>query len=229
MTMHPTPPTIPALVLAAALLCPPLASHAQQRAEALDTGATRRGLSVKPPRNLVKATGTEVVERRYERRAVKGLTVETGSAAVAPSPTAAPQEYIDVEVVKVKDSEGVTTEVVRPYVPLPILFVVNSDNLLDETSRTNVDAMAHILKDLGETEKAIFQIQGHTSAEGTREANQGLSDRRAARIHSLLLAKGVEARTLSAIGLGEDAARASENAPEQERQQDRRVLIVRMK
>lgn len=228
MTMHPTAPAIPVLVLAAALLCPPLAGHAQQRAEALDTAATRRGLSVKPPRNPVKAVGT-VVERRYERRAVKGLTVETGPAAVAPSPTAAPQDYVDVEVVKVKDSEGVTTEVVRPYVPLPILFVVNSDTLFDETSRTNVDAMAGILKELNASEGAIFQVQGHTSAEGTKEANQHLSDRRAARIHALLLGKEVPAKALSAVGLGEDAARFPDYAPEKDRQQDRRVLIVRMK
>jgi outer membrane protein OmpA-like peptidoglycan-associated protein len=207
--------TLPALLL----LALPIPSRAQQ-AEALDPAVARAGLSVKPPRNPVKSTA-EIVKRSYERRPAKGLEVETGAAAT----TAAATAEIDVEVVHRSDG---TTEV-RPYVPLPILFVVNSDQLLDETSRSNVDAMAGVLRDLCSSEGAGFSVQGHTSAEGGRAANQALSERRAARIHALLTAGGVEAKALTAIGLGEDAARVSENAPERERQQDRRVLIVRMR
>lgn len=190
----------------------PCVSPAQQ-AEALDPSAARAGLSVKPPRNPVKSSAN-IVSRTYERRPAKGLEVETGPAA-----------EIDVEVVHRSDG---TTEV-RPYVPLPILFVVNSDQLLDATSRSNVDAMAEVLRDLSSSEGASFSVQGHTSAEGGTAENQLLSERRASRIQALLTAKGVEAKTLKAIGLGEDAARFSESAPERERQQDRRVLIVRMK
>lgn len=190
----------------------PSVSSAQQ-AEALDPAAARAGLSVKPPRNPVKSSAN-IVSRTYERRPAKGLEVETGPAA-----------EIDVEVVHRSDG---TTEV-RPYVPLPILFVVNSDQLLDETSRSNVDAMAEVLRDLSSSEAASFSVQGHTSAEGGTAENQLLSERRAARIQALLTAKGVEAKFLKAIGLGEDAARFPESASERDRQQDRRVLIVRMK
>jgi outer membrane protein OmpA-like peptidoglycan-associated protein len=191
-----------------------------QQAEALDPAAARAGLSVKPPRNPVKSSAN-IVSRTYERRPAKGLEVETGPAAT----TAAASAEIDVEVVHRSDG---TTEV-RPYVPLPILFVVNSDQLLDETSRSNVDAMAEVLRDLSSSEGANFSVQGHTSAEGGTAENQLLSELRAARIQALLTAKGVDAKFLKAIGLGEDAARFSESAPERERQQDRRVLIVRMK
>jgi outer membrane protein OmpA-like peptidoglycan-associated protein len=209
--------TLPALLL----LALPIPSRAQQ-AEALDPAVARAGLSVKPPRNPVKSTA-EIVKRSYERRPAKGLEVETGGVATTATTSAVAE--IDVEVVHRADG---TTEV-RPCVPLPILFVVSSDQLLDETSRNNVDAMAGVLRDLCSSEGAGFSVQGHTSAEGGRAANQALSERRAARIHALLTAGGVEAKALTAIGLGEDAARVSENAPERERQQDRRVLIVRMR
>ncbi len=198
----------------------PTLARAQQ-AEALDPAAVTRGLSVKPPRNPVKSSAA-IVKRTYERRNVKGLGVETG--APVDSATSAPRG-IDVEVVHRAD--GSTEE--RPYVALPILFVVSTETLLDETSRANVDAMATILRDLCAKEGATFAVQGHTSVEGPSDANQQLSERRAARIQALLTAKGVEPKTLTAIGLGEDAARASEDSPDSERQQDRRVLIVRMK
>lgn len=199
-----------------------------QEAERLNPGQARAALSVKPPRNPVKSS-SPIVKRSYERRPSKGLDVEVGPAAAGaggsgPSPTA-PAGEVDVEVVHREDG---STEV-RPYVPLPILFVVGEDTLLDATSRANVDEMARILKDLGEKERAIFQIQGHTSAEGTTAANQALSEKRAARIRALLAAKQVDPGILDSIGLGEDSAQFSENAPDSQRQLDRRVLIVRMK
>jgi outer membrane protein OmpA-like peptidoglycan-associated protein len=147
------------------------------------------------------------------------------TGAAAPVTGADRGELVDVEIVHREDG---STEV-RPFVALPILFVVNSDELLDEISRRNVEAMAGVLKDLSSHGPAHFAVQGHTSAEGARDSNQILSERRAARIEALLAAKGVEAKTLSAVGLGEDASRFPEDAPEPQRQEDRRVLIVRMR
>jgi outer membrane protein OmpA-like peptidoglycan-associated protein len=149
---------------------------------------------------------------------VKGLVVETGEAAPA-------TREIDVEVVH--RSDGTTEE--RPFVPLPILFVVGTDNLLDDTSRTNSEKMAGILKDLIERENARFTIQGHTSADGDAGANQTLSERRAERILATLVARGVPSASMDRLGLGEDCARVADTAAEAQLQQDRRVLIVRMK
>lgn len=182
-----------------------------QEAQRLDAEAARAALSVRPPRNPVKSSAP-VVKRTYERRAGKGLGVETGP----------PQ---DVEVIH--RSDGSTEE--HPFVSLPILFTVNTSDLLDSTSRANADHMAMILADLARKENARFMIQGHTSAEGEPEANQSLSEMRAARLHALLLSKGVPAASLTPLGLGESCASASASAPESQRQLDRRVLIVRMK
>ena len=128
-----------------------------------------------------------------------------------------------------KQALGAGGTEVRPFVALPILFVEGEDTLLVDTSRANAEEMARILRELSTAEKAIFQIQGHTSAEGTAKANQTLSERRAARLEALLAAKKVDPRSMHAIGLGEDSARFPESAPDSQRQLDRRVLIVRMK
>jgi outer membrane protein OmpA-like peptidoglycan-associated protein len=206
------PPSRWTLWLGVACLLLPLASSAQEAAP-LNVPAARAALATKPPRNPVKSSAP-IVKRTYERRPAKGLVVETGAPA-----------EVDVEVVH--RSDGTTEE--RPYVSLPILFVVNSDSLLDDTSRSNAARMADVLRELIAGEQATFAIQGHTSAEGTGEANQTLSDRRAARIQAMLLGQGLPPQALSAIGLGEAAAQFPESAPEVQRQQDRRVLIVRMK
>jgi len=206
--MKPTPAASSALAFASLslLFAPPAPA---QEAETLDVARAREILSA-PYRNPVKSS-SPVVKRTHERRADKGLEVET----------AAP---VDVEVLHRAD--GSTEE--RPCVPLPILFVRTTDQFLDETSRRNVDAMASILAELSSQDaKAHFEIQGHTSSEGPAAANQALSERRAARIRSMFLAKGVDAAALSMVGLGEDCARAPESAPEHQRQLDRRVLIVR--
>lgn len=174
-----------------------------QQAKPLDIKTAQATLSTKPPRNPVKSS-SPIVKRTYERRAEKG---------------------IEVEVVHRED--GTSEE--HPFVSLPILFVRSTDRLFDTTSEANVWQMAAILAGLIERENAVFAVQGHTSVEGAAEANQTLSERRAGRVHELLAAQGVPATALKVIGLGETCARHSEEAPEIERQQDRRVLIVRMK
>ena len=184
-----------------------------QEAPPLDQAAARAALSMKPPRNPVKST-SPIVKRSYERRPGKGLGLETG----APS---------TVEVEVLHRADGTTEE--HPFVSLPILFVVNTDTLLDATSHANADQMAGILKDLIQKENARFSLQGHTSAEGDTGANQILSEQRAARLHAMLTTQGVTASALAPLGLGESCARAAETAPEAQRQLDRRVLIVRMK
>jgi len=135
------------------------------------------------------------------------------------------------------NSKGVSVEIVEyasgqkeehPYVPVPLLFKVDSDELLDEVSRKNLRELATILHDLGAS-GAKFIIQGHTSAEGNPDHNKVLSDRRAQKIKTLLVeGLGISADTLKdTIGFGSEFAKAAASAPEAQRQQDRRVLVVR--
>ncbi len=178
----------------------------ERQAKPLDLEGARQVLSIKPGRNPVKSS-SPVVARRYEKRAVKGMEVET-----------------DVEVIRRED--GVEEE--HRLVSVPILFVVKSDMLLDGTSRANVERMAALLGELANDQNARFVVQGHTSAEGDENANQVLSERRAERICGMLTERGVPAGALRVLGLGESCARVPAHAPEPELQRDRRVLIVRM-
>ncbi len=170
-----------------------------QTAAPLDTAAAKATLSTRI-RNPVKSSAP-IVKRSYGRNAAKGL---------------------DVEILQRAD--GSVEE--HPYVAVPILFVRSSDQLLDDVSRANVKQSAALLRDLIAA-GGSFSIQGHTSAEGDRSANQRLSEERAAKIHAMLLAAGLESKKLFQTGHGPDCAVFPATAPEHQLQQDRRVLIVR--
>lgn len=130
-----------------------------------------------------------------------------------------------VEIIEFEDGQKEE----RPYVAVPILFVVGKDELLDSVSSDNVTKTASVLREIIRADpKARFTVQGHTSAEGDEAANQALSEKRAAKIVTLLTAVNeVPASQLSQSAFGEMHAAAKETAPEADRQRDRRVLIVR--
>lgn len=117
----------------------------------------------------------------------------------------------------------------RPYVAIPILFVVGTDELLDATSNENVDKTASVLRELlAGDPKAKFLIQGHSSAEGDLQKNQTLSESRAKKIHTLLVQQlAVDGNRLGQVAFGSTHASAPANSPDSELQKDRRVLVVR--
>lgn len=66
-------------------------------------------------------------------------------------------------------------------------------------------------------------IEGHTDNVGTDAYNQGLSERRANSVMNAIVAKGIDASRLSAVGYGESKPVAS-NATAEGRQENRRVV-----
>lgn len=179
-----------------------------QSAEPLDIAAATAALSqeAKKPRFTPKSP---IQSRTYQLTA-KGAGVEI------------------IEYAPVKPGDPPIREE-RPYIAVPILFVVGQDQLLDATSAENVRKTAAILKELMAADpKVRFTIQGHTSAEGDTSRNQKLSEQRADRIFALLVqGQGVEGARLSQTGFGPTYATAPATAPETHLQQDRRVLVVR--
>jgi outer membrane protein OmpA-like peptidoglycan-associated protein len=128
-------------------------------------------------------------------------------------------------VVTIEEVDGTVKEL--PYVVLPILFKVNSDEFFDAQSEENLRKLAAKLHE-PQLFGARFIVEGHTSTEGAVEHNQSLSERRADRIFSLLVRKfGVEAGRLSAKGFGPTAPEVTPELTEQDRQRNRRVLIVK--
>lgn len=117
-----------------------------------------------------------------------------------------------------------------PYLTIPVLFVKETDELLDTESRTAIEETAAAIKDiLQTTPNAVFDIEGHTSTDGTAELNLELSVRRAKRIHTELTERyAVPVTALSAHGYGENYPKFPSGSEEQ-MVLDRRVLVVRVK
>ena len=182
----------------------------------LERSMVRQQLSIAPkavavPEIPVQPAGAAVTERT--------TTTTTGPATRVYSP--------DRNVVVVR-TETQTQEL--PYVALPVLFVKDTDELLDQESLAALEETAAAIKEVALQEPAaVFDIEGHTSTEGTDEHNMQLSAARAQRVYDeLTRTYGVPTRVFSAHGYGENYARYPD-APEEQLQLDRRVLVVRTK
>lgn len=211
-------------VLVALCLIPSSPSHAQAAGEGVvvvkpavqvvDPAAVRRQLSV-PPRAVVVPAP------------VPGATVKTTTTTVETvrKPNRAYNADRNVVVV-VEENQSVEL----PYVTLPVLFEKETAELLDQESRAALEQMAAVIREVSRTEPGtMFDIEGHTSTEGTDEFNMQLSAARAQRVFDELTQRyGVPASVLSAHGYGEGYPQFPDG-DEGQRQLDRRVLVVRTK
>ncbi|MCB1211818.1 MAG: OmpA family protein [Verrucomicrobiales bacterium] len=102
-----------------------------------------------------------------------------------------------------------------------IHFKLNSTELADESSRQQVEQIAEAMKTAAGKQ---FVLEGHTCDLGTDAHNLGLSERRAAAILQMLMARGVSAAQLLPLGFGE-ARPAVPNTSEANREENRRVVI----
>lgn len=101
-----------------------------------------------------------------------------------------------------------------------ITFAFDSAEILD-ASTTVLDGLASAL---AEQEGGVFSIEGHTSSEGDEAYNLELSQRRAEAVTAALVARGVSAAQLRAVGRGE-AAPIATNDDEAGRSMNRRVEV----
>ena len=102
-----------------------------------------------------------------------------------------------------------------------LLFDFDSD-VIRATAAENLRTLAASLNKYANTDLLIV---GHTDAVGTTAYNQTLSERRAAAARNFLIAQGVSAGRLQAMGRGESEPIDS-NETEAGRQANRRVEIA---
>lgn len=109
-------------------------------------------------------------------------------------------------------------------------LVVTLGDVLFDTGKADLKAAA--AANLGKLSAFLAQhkertviIEGHTDNVGSDDYNQGLSQRRADSVRSLLVSQGVGSERLTALGKGESTPVAS-NDSASGRQQNRRVEVI---
>ncbi len=110
------------------------------------------------------------------------------------------------------------------------LVVVLSQDLLFATNSTQVSAVSQnelriVANSLNQYPNTTVNVIGHTDNVGDASFNQGLSERRAQAVSSILIGGGVSPSRIRAIGAGENNPIAS-NLNAAGRQMNRRVEIV---
>ena len=104
-----------------------------------------------------------------------------------------------------------------------VLFDTASARLRPESTPTLADIARMMERHAG----LRLRVEGHTDAAGAADANRRLSQERAEAVVAWLVAQGVDAGRLEAVGLGQTAP-AADNATPEGRQQNRRVELVRL-
>jgi len=114
------------------------------------------------------------------------------------------------------------------FVTIPLLFVAQTAEISDAKSVAAIAETAAAIKDVTSKEPtAKFEIEGHSSAQGTNELSESLSAARAKRVYDELITRhGIPHSTLSSQGFGEIFAQHPTGTEAQMRL-DQRVLIVR--
>lgn len=181
----------------------------------LDSAVVQRQLSLPPKVVIVTAAPQTALKT-------------TKTTTVVDTPGQARRVYNSERSVVVVEDQGQSREL--PYVTLPVLFVKETSDLLDDESRNALQQVAGVILAISKTEVGtIFDIEGHTSTDGTDEYNVTLSAARAQRIYDELTQRyGVPPSVLSAHGYGESFPMYPQGN-EAEMQMDRRVLVVRTK
>ncbi|MDI1312699.1 OmpA family protein [Prosthecobacter sp.] len=193
---------------------------------ALDPLLVQSQLSIAP--KVVVVTQPTTVTVPATPAVPQEVVKTTKTTTVVDTPGQPRRVYQSERNVVVVQDQNETREL--PYVTLPVLFVKETAELLDAESRAALEQVASVIRNVSQTTPgAIFDIEGHTSTDGTNEFNATLSAARAQRVYDeLTLRYKVPAEVLSAHGYGESFPMYP-NGNEGQMQMDRRVLVVRTK
>lgn len=103
-----------------------------------------------------------------------------------------------------------------------VLFASGKYELL-ETAKTKLDQVAEALKAQSDDRKIV--VEGHTDSQGSDAINDPLSVNRAKAVRNYLISRGVDAKKISAVGLGSKRP-LFDNRSAENRANNRRVEII---
>jgi len=164
-------------------------------------------------------SGDDAVERRQHALIGAGIGALAGGAVGA---------YQDKQEAKLRaELEGTGVSVTRIgdnitlNMPGNVTFATDSSNL----SPAFFDVLNSVGKVLGEFDKTVVEVAGHTDSTGSDQYNQGLSERRAGSVGAYLQGQGVYSDRLITLGMGESRP-VADNSTAGGRQANRRVEIT---
>lgn len=164
-------------------------------------------------------SGDDAVERRQHALILAGVGALAGGAI---------GNYQDRQEAELRaELEGTGVSVTRIgdnitlNMPGNVTFATDSSDL----SRAFFDVLTSVGKVLGEFDKTVVEVAGHTDSTGSDAYNQSLSERRAQSVSSYLASQGVMSQRVITIGMGESRP-VADNTTASGRQANRRVEIT---
>ena len=164
-------------------------------------------------------TGDDAVERRQHALIGAGLGALAGGAvgAYQDKQEAALRAELEGTGVSVhRNGDNITLNM-----PGNVTFATDSSDL----SPAFFDVLNSVGKVLGEYEKTVVEVAGHTDSTGSDAYNQSLSERRASSVSTYLQGQGVMAQRIITVGMGESRP-VADNSSAAGRQANRRVEIT---
>ncbi len=164
-------------------------------------------------------SGDDAVERRQRALIGAGVGALAGGSIGL---------YMDKQEAKLRaELEGTGVSVTRIgenitlNMPGNVTFATDSSDL----SPAFFDVLNSVGKVLGEYDKTVVEVAGHTDSTGSDSYNQSLSERRAASVVTYLQGQEVMSQRLITVGMGE-ARPVADNVTADGRQANRRVEIT---
>lgn len=141
------------------------------------------------------------------------------------------EKRVEVPVEKIVEKEVVKE--VRVEVPAEQALAELMDNVnfdFNEATLTegSLQVLSEVARILNQFPGTHFLVAGYTDARGSEQYNERLSGKRAQAVYEALIRQGVDPDRLLHHGFGERMAMAPEEAPDEVRRGDRKVVMERI-